>query len=239
MQLRRGYFLLLAIVMLIAFRPASADTVYWTAWGANSGTSPGTVPGTITFPGSTVINVTYSGEIAFSQKGGIGATNWFLPASTYTSSTVSNAPTDGGIVAISGPDTTANTFTFSSPVTNPIFSEVSLGQPSVPMDYIFSAPFTLLSGGANAYWGGKSITQPAPNDMHGAEGDGTIEFPGTFTSISFTVTGGEYWNGFTVGALAPGSSSPVPEPGTYSMALMGGLLLAYLAVRRRTSVERR
>ncbi|HEV2500495.1 MAG TPA: PEP-CTERM sorting domain-containing protein [Terriglobia bacterium] len=240
MQLRRSYILyilFLVIITLGAFRPASADTVYWTVWGANSGSSPGTVPGTITFPGSTVINVTYSGEIAFSQKSGTGATNWFLPVSTYTSSTVSNASTDGGIVAISGPDTKANTFTFSSPVTNPIFSEVSLGQAGVPMDYIFSAPFVLLSGGANAYWGGSSITQPAPNDMHGAEGDGTIEFLGTFTSLSFTVKGGEYWNGFTVGALAAGTNSPVPEPGTYSMAVMGGLLLACLTLRKRMKAQ--
>ncbi|MGH9403859.1 MAG: PEP-CTERM sorting domain-containing protein [Terriglobia bacterium] len=107
------------------------------------------------------------------------------------------------------------------------------------MNYIFSAPFILLSGGANAYWGGSSVTQPAPNDLRGQEGDGTIEFPGTFTSLSFTVTGGEYWNGFTVGALAPGSSSAVPEPGTYSMALTGGLLLAFLTMRRRMNAEHR
>lgn len=55
----------------------------------------------------------------------MGDMNYFQPTTTYTSSTVSNAPTDGALIAITGNGTTTNTFTFSTPVTGLILSEVS------------------------------------------------------------------------------------------------------------------
>lgn len=224
--------ILLAAACLLVFAPASfGATVSWAAWGQTQGrVNPGTETGTLTFGGQTV-NVTYTGEIAFSQTGGTGLRNWFLPASSYADgSIVSNAPNDGGIISISGPDTVANVFTFSSPIVNPIFSIVSLGQPGLAMSYNFSATPTLIAGGSNAYWGGQSITVSG-NSVMGREGDGTVEFLGTFSTLSFTVTGGEFWNGFTVGALGTGTGTVTPEPRTY-LAVLLGLLLVIVACRR-------
>ena len=212
--------------MLGSSSPAFANTVSWAVWNTcGSSSASSTASGTIGGVGET-----YSGEISFCQTSGTGNTNWFLPTSTYTSATVSNAPSDGGMIGISG-TTATHTFTFASPVTNLVLSEVSLGQGSVPMSYNFNATPTLLSGGANAYWGGQSITVSG-NDMLGSEGDGTIEFLGTFSSLNFTVTGSEYWNGFTIGTVGSGTSTGVPEPGTLSL-LGSGLVALCFKCRRK------
>ena len=212
--------------MLGSSSPAFANTVSWAVWNtcgspSASSTASGTIGG---------VGVTYSGEISFCQTSGTGNFNYFLPTPTYTSATVSNAPSDGGMIGISG-TTATHTFTFASPVTNLVLSEVSLGQGSVPMSYNFNATPTLLSGGANAYWGGQSITVSG-NDMLGSEGDGTIEFLGTFSSLNFTVTGSEYWNGFTIGTVGSGTSTGVPEPGTLSL-LGSGLVALCFKCRRK------
>lgn len=53
----------------------------------------------------------------------------------------------------------------------------------------------------------------------GHEGDGVLEFPGTFTSISWTAANPEFWNGFTFGeAGGGGTTSGVPEPASFGMA---------------------
>jgi len=220
---KRTVCLLLTLLVVAACPAAFADTVSWAVWNACTPTS-GTVTGTV-----GGVGVTYAGEISFCRQSGVGNFNYFIPTSTYTSATVSNAPTDGGMIAISG--TTANhTFTFASPVTNLVLSEVSLGQPSVPVIYNFDAPFSILSCGPNGVFGGGCITQSG-NSMIGREGDGTIEFNGTLSSLSFTVTGGEFWNGFTIGTVGGSAPGPVPEPST--LVLLGTGLAGLAGVVRR------
>jgi hypothetical protein len=221
---KRTFCLLLLIVALAVCPAAFAGPVSWTVWSSctpSSGVDTGTMGG---------VGVTYTGEIDFCNQSGVGNFNYFIPTSTYTSSTVSNAPTDGGMIAISGTPAT-HTFTFSSPVTNLVLSEVSLGQPGLAVIYNFDEPFTILSCGPNGVFGGGCITQSG-DSMIGNEGDGTIEFAGTFSSLSFTVTGSEFWNGFTIGTAA--SASPTPEPSTLVMLGTGLAGLAgLLAVAKR------
>ena len=67
------------------------------------------------------------------------------------------------------------------------------------------------------------------NNVSGTEGNGTIQFDGTFKSISWTNPDLENWYGFTVGTVAP-----VPEPSTWAMLLLGFTGLGYVAYRRKT-----
>ena len=86
-----------------------------------------------------------------------------------------------------------------------------------------------VAGGPGAEYGGSSIAVSG-NDVVGTEGDGTVQFIGTFTSISWTNPVAEDWYGFNVGVA--GVAAAVPEPGEMGM-LLAGLTLTGLAVRRR------
>jgi hypothetical protein len=116
----------------------------------------------------------------------------------------------------------------------------SLGQqpPNQTIDasFVFTAlePFAIQAGGPSHEYGGNPITSPPSSDsVHGLEGNGTIEFIGTYSSITFTTPTFEDWYGFTVGY----SSVAVPLPAS---ALSGTVLLAGVAVanqlRRRRQV---
>ncbi len=221
-------FYLLSVLCLLAVNPAHATSVGWTSWTSSTGTNPGTVNGSLNVDTSTV-GVTYTGEISFTQLNGTGF-NYYTPASTYTSAAAPNAPVSD-MIAISGTPQ-AHTFTFSSPVTNLLMAIVSLGQPGLPVSYNFSAPFTILSQGPGVPFGGcdTCLSGSGSGVLSGTEGDGVIEFTGTFSSLSWTVTSGEFWNGFTIGALGGATPPPtVPEPASWALsaaALAGFVALA-------------
>ena len=96
---------------------------------------------------------------------------------------------------------------------------------------------TVLSCGGDIYYGGGCFSSggvgTSGNVLQGAESDGTIEFAGPITTLSFVTAFGENWNGFDIGLLPQSTSpSPTPEPGTL---LMVGTGLAGLvgAARRK------
>uniref|UniRef100_UPI00286A0F9F PEP-CTERM sorting domain-containing protein n=1 Tax=Armatimonas sp. TaxID=1872638 RepID=UPI00286A0F9F len=67
----------------------------------------------------------------------------------------------------------------------------------------------------------------------GAEGNGVIQFTGTFSTLTWTVTSGENWTGFQVGV--PTVVSAAPEPTTLALLALGGVGGAVLARRRKMS----
>ena len=114
---------------------------------------------------------------------------------------------------------------------NPVLAIWSLGQPSVPAQFVFGQSFTIQSGGSNAEFGGSTITALG-NTVSGNEGNGVIQFNGTLTSITWSNPMLENWYGFTVGVPV----AAVPEPETYAL-LLAGLALLGARARRRTLPE--
>ena len=219
-------FLLCALMSFFIITTAQETigaTIYWTDWTSATVGTPGSASGSITFPGPFNIGVTYSGEVASTTQTSGGTNYWNSAPSVYTDpGTVDNGPTNSDIITLDR-SSSLNTITFSSPVVDPVMAFLSLGRdpavwgPNYIVRYEFDAPFTVLNYGPNNIWAGVgTLTDIGSNTLEGIEGNGIIQFSGTFSSISWSNSPNEYWHGFTVGA-------PVPEPGT--MLLLGSELI--------------
>jgi hypothetical protein len=167
------------------------------------------------------VTVTFS--TTNSHTNSTSSTSW-TPTSTFADGVVvGNAPvTANGIMQLTGGTNAVNTLSFSTPLTNPVLAIWSLGQPGLMAEFDFSATPVLLAGGPSTEFGGSSISV-AGNDVLGAEGNGTVEFTGTFSSITWTNPVFENFYGFNVGA-----PTAVPEP--TSMAVFGLVGVAGLGV---------
>jgi hypothetical protein len=212
---------------------AHADTIAWTNWSSATSGNPGSATGTI---GS--INVSYSG-----QTSGLTNVPSWGPASTFTGGLVGNAPPHTPTIQLEGGSGITETITFSSTVVDPIFAIWSLGQGAAPASFDFSSKggqsFNLLGGGPSAEFGGTALTAIG-SVVHGTEGNGLVQFNGSFDSITFTTPNFENYYAFTVGydaTLTGGGPTPgpVPEPATLSLF---GLGIAALPLVRR-SLSRR
>ena len=138
-------------------------------------------------------------------------------AITYTSAVVDNAPATSDIIRVVGGTSVVSTFTFSRPVTDPVMAILSMGNSGANVTYNFDAPFDILSND-RGYWGNGPLTELTGDVLRGAEGHGTIQFQGTFSTISWTMPVAENWHGFTVAVI--------PEPATLAFCALGVLLTA-------------
>lgn len=210
---------------------AHADTIAWTSWSSATAGSPGSATGTI---GS--ITVTYSG-----QTSGLTNVPSWTPTSTFTGGPVGNAPPHTPTIQLQGGiPSLVETITFSSAIVDPVFAIWSLGQPNLPASFDFVSknpePFTLVGGGPSTEFAGSSLTVNG-QDVNGSEGNGILQFDGTFSSISFTTPTFENYYAFTVGYDATLTPPPsVPEPETLSLF---GLGLAALPFARKALSRRR
>jgi len=84
-------------------------------------------------------------------------------------------------------------------------------------------PFSIESGGPSNEYGGSGLSF-VQYGVSGAEGNGTIQFLGTFTSISWTNPQFENWYGFTVG-------DPTPLPTAWLMLLSALAGLGFISYR--------
>jgi len=221
--MQRMFFL--AGTLLAIAAPVSAQTV-WTDWTSATAGSPGSAAGTL-----NGIDVTYSGQVMGNRViNGAFSPAW-APSTSFVGGTVTTSPASvGDIITLNGTFTGTNTLSFASPITNPLVAIWSLGAPGVPASFTFSATPTLQVGGPNVNFGGSSVAV-AGDVVSGREGNGVVQFEGTFTSLSWTDTFENFY-GFTVGTAGV-VVTPVPEPATWAL-LTGGLLALGLRPRRRT-----
>jgi len=132
---------------------------------------------------------------------------------------------------IGGNDSVTDTILFSAPVLNPVMAIWSLGQTGDQAEFDFSKSlvFSIVTGGPTDQYHGGSITQ-LNNNISGVEGNGTIQFSGLITSISWTTPVAEDWYGFAVGTAGV---SAVPEPSTWAMMILGFMGVGFMAYRRK------
>jgi len=216
----------LGLALVIPGAPAFAAVIAWTDWTTATGFGGlGSATGTIMLPGLGPVEVTYSGLVSIPTQTSGGVDYW-VPEATYRSAGVDNAPSSTDVIALDSSSVLSNTLTFSIPLVDPVMALLSLGNAGLAVTYSFDVPFDVLSFGPG-YWslGGPGTLVELPgNQLQGMEGNGLIQFHGTVSSISWTASPSESWQGFTVGA------APLPEP-TASLLIGTGLL--GLAMRRR------
>ena len=214
----------ISFVALALAAPSQAETITWTNWSSVTAGNPGSGSGTI----AGGVTVTYAGQT-------IGrSTNYpsWTPAGTFSGGTVGNAPPQNfNAVALTGGTTATNTLTFSTAVTDPVFAIWSLGAPSVPATFNFTSaePFTLQAGGTSAEYGGSSITV-SRDIVSGREGNGVIQFNGTFTQLTWTNPSAENYYVLTVGIAGTAPPTGVPEPAT--LAICGAGLAGLMLLRK-------
>jgi hypothetical protein len=195
--------ILVAFVATIVALPASAATYHYVDW-TSANVAGGTASGTITLPDLSTVTVTFKAVNPDNTPGNLfgaqtsGGTNYWIPSTPYISSQVSNAPPDSDILQLAGGQNQTYVVTLSQPIKDPIMAIVSLGSSAIPIDYVFNSPFTIVSQGTG-FWGPGTLSQLPGNVLHGAEGHGTIQFIGTFSTFSWTVPTPEVWHGFTFG----------------------------------------
>ncbi len=217
---------LVALGSMSAALPARADTIDWASW---SNVVVGNTTGAATATFAAVgVTASYTGEIQQLVP------NYpsYGPAGTFNGGTIGNAPasTDGILRIIGGTATATNTITFSQAVLNPVIAIWSLGQGGIQAQFAFNQAFTIQAGGPTNEYAGSSITSIG-NVVYGNEGNGVVQFTGSFTSISWTNPVAENWYGFTAGVPV----TAVPEPGTYALMLAGLGALAFVARRRKNA----
>jgi hypothetical protein len=195
------------IVLLVASSNALfAAPVYWNYWMVNqSGTMP---------VGSQNVAVTYASADFHDVI--LAYPSW-NPVSTWADGTLlSNGPTqNNNVMRIFGGTTNVNTLSFSQPVVDPVLAIWSLGS-SVqgPASFVFTGlnPQNIV-GGPNSEFGGNALTLSGVT-VSGVEGNGSIQFLGTYSSISWTNPQYEDYYGFNVGV-----TGVVPEPTAMLLAL--------------------
>ena len=146
-----------------------------------------------------------------------GFTSW-NPTSTWADGTIlsNGLNVNNNIIQLRGGSSVVNTLSFSQPVIDPVLAIWSLGSVvQGPASFVFTglSPLNIV-GGPSAEYGGSPLTLSGVT-VSGLEGNGSIQFLGTYSSISWTNPQFEDYYGFNVGVL-----DVVPEPSSLLLAIV-------------------
>lgn len=234
MRIRSGFFAL-AAAAVIALVPSSARAQTWTTWTFGSaGLFTGSLFGsTVTYTGGNIGGQLSDGTDVAGTLTYNGGSDFFNPGNPYNQNGM-NVP-GLGMIQFNGA-TRLNTITFANAVVNPFIALISVGQSNMPITYAFSDPFIVRSDNncpTPSYWSCGSYSTVG-NSLIGNEFSGTIEFSGTFTSLTFSTDPDEDWHGFTVGAHGA-ATAVTPEPATMTLVATGLVGMMGVARRRKRS----
>jgi hypothetical protein len=219
--------------------------INWTAPSSYPGGYASSANGSILMPDSSTVGVTFSGEILPPDASAFGTNDnsfWSTEnylGTTYLSSNVPTLPSNSDRVAVNGVYNVNQLLTFSSPVSNLVMNVWSLGSPGNLGSWQFNRPFVILSEN-NGQWPSAPFALDAPggNRLDGYEGSGTIQFTGTFSTLSWEILDPENYAVWNIGVTSASAPSAVPEPGQAAASL---LLLAgiggYVFVKRRKAAK--
>jgi hypothetical protein len=223
--------------------PLSASTLPATGWWGNSIEYASGTTGSITMPDSTVVGVTFTGEIL--QDGGASVFTTAAPSlwissqgtpSAYISETVPSLPPTDTRIGLSGYGNPTQSITFSQSVENIVLIIRSLGSSTIAATWTFTQPFVVLSEKSTAPF----TVSGGNTELTGMESNGVIQFLGTFDSFSWTVSAAEIYSNWNLGvsSVSAPDPSPVPEPGQVAASV---LLLAgiggYVWMKRRKTAK--
>ena len=151
--------------------------IQWTQW-ANA--IPG-VHGWAWGTNAIGVCVSYSGEV---QSLTNNYPSW-EPSTTFSGGTVPNPPPSNYGSIPSGGIQWENTITFSKPVVDPVIAIWSLGSPNSMASFEFQTtqPIAIESGGSSSEYPDSTSMIQIGNTIYGADGNGTIQFHGTFTKV--------------------------------------------------------
>lgn len=242
-----------ALALLLGAAPVAVQAAasnYWVNWTGAPASYPNdlgvgglsyatSATGTLYDPNTAqFIDVTYTGEVVNLSEFG-GFTDIFNYPDTYLGPTVTTLPPAGNYVVLTGFSGLTSTLTFSAPVTNLILAVASLGAATVPGSYNFDRTADVASEGQGAFsvFCGfcSTMSMVNPTTALGTEGNGIVQFSGTFTTLSWTVPDPEVYTIFNVG-ITDASLNGVPEPASLSLVAAGVVALA--ATRRGRSKTR-
>lgn len=207
------------VAATVLFAPPALAIAVWTDWTSATPGAPGSATGTL-----NSVAVTYVGELDSAVTNGLS--NIWAPNGSFVGGTSTASPsTVGDDIRLNGSFTGLDTITFASPIVDPLIAIWSLGQPGLAATFTFVQTPTFEVGGPNSQFGGSAISVVG-NVVSGNEGNGVVQFTGTFSSISWTNTPENFY-AFTVGTA--GTATSVPEPATLALI---GIALAGLGFRQ-------
>ena len=200
----------IVVLLSIVVAAAASAATLWTDWTSSTAGAPGSAAGTL-----NGVTVNYAGELDSAVTNGTSLI--WAPNASFIGGTVTTSPSIvGDAIFLNGNFTGTNTITFGSPILNPVFAIWSLGQPGFLASFTFNQTPTFEAGGPNSQFGGQAITVLG-NVVSGNEGNGVVQFTGTFSSLSWTDTFENFY-GITVGTAG---TSTVPEPVTLLLLVLG------------------
>ena len=207
--------LLVLVALLLSFAGGVRGQIF-TDWTSIDNTTR-IVSGTL---GSTSVTFAWTSAGDTSSTVLNGSSNYFASAAFTPALATSDA-----VLFLGNSTSPVYTITFGVPVLNPILHFASEGS---TLDFGSATPNFISGDGHLSVSGnqvlGADIGAGAPNN----DANGTINFLGTYSSLSFTA----YWVGGPDGIALQVGATAIPEPAA-DAALLGAITMGFVLARRK------